>query len=255
MNQLVFVVNDRPVTDSLTVATVFGKTHDKVLRDIRELGCSEQFRLSNFGESSYTNKQGREMPKYIMTEQGFTLLVMGYTGPRAMEFKERYIAEFERMRKELQTRHMVEQFNLPRNYPEALRALAAAAEEAEKMRQQLEEQAPKVALYDVAMQAHNSMTVGTVAKELGIGPNKLFAFLREKKVLMSSSGARWNLPYQEYIDAGYFEVRQYTITHKQSGIENKSQTLVTAKGLDFIHRLLRKHGCLQETQAVTVGER
>lgn len=102
MSDIVFVENSRAVTDSLTVAKVFGKSHDKVLRDIRELGCSEDFRLANFGESSYTNQQGREMPKYIISEQGFTLLAMGYTGPRAMEFKERYIAEFDRMRKLLQ---------------------------------------------------------------------------------------------------------------------------------------------------------
>lgn len=101
-NQLVFIHNDKPVTDSLTVAEVFGKRHDNVLKDIRELGCSAEFRLLNFEESYYINQQGRQMPKYIMTEQGFTLLVMGYTGPKAMEFKEMYIAEFHRMREELQ---------------------------------------------------------------------------------------------------------------------------------------------------------
>jgi Rha family phage regulatory protein len=108
VNQLVFIENGRPVTDSLTVAEAFGKGHDKVLRDIRELGCSEEFRLANFGESYYVNHQGRKMPRYIMTEQGFTLLVMGYTGQRAMEFKEKYIAEFHQMRERLQTANVVE---------------------------------------------------------------------------------------------------------------------------------------------------
>ena len=103
MTELVFVVNSRPVTDSLTVAEVFNKEHARVMRDIRELGCSEEFRVGNFAESSYTNQQNREMPKIIMSEQGFTLLVMGYTGENAMRFKEQYIAEFERMRKTLQT--------------------------------------------------------------------------------------------------------------------------------------------------------
>lgn len=104
MNQLVFIENGRAVTDSLTVAEVFEKAHDKVLRDIRGLGCSDEFRLSNFGESVYVNGQGREMPKYLITEKGFTLLAMGYTGQKAMEFKERYIAEFDRMRQQLQNR-------------------------------------------------------------------------------------------------------------------------------------------------------
>lgn len=101
MNALVFIDNNRVVTDSLTVANVFAKGHDKVLRDIRELECSEQFRLSNFGESTYLNQQGREMPKYLMTKNGFTLLAFGYTGSVAMRFKETYIKEFDRMQDQL----------------------------------------------------------------------------------------------------------------------------------------------------------
>lgn len=101
MKSLVFVDNNRVVTDSLTVAGVFGKEHNKVLRDIRELECSEQFRLSNFGQSTYTNKQGREMPKYLMTKDGFTLLAFGYTGSLATRFKEAYIKEFNRMQEQL----------------------------------------------------------------------------------------------------------------------------------------------------------
>lgn len=111
---------------------------------------------------------------------------------------------------------------------------------------QLRLQEPKVALYDVAMQADNAQPIGTVAKTLNTGPNKLFAFLRERKILISH-GAKYNLPYQEYIDRGYFTVRQYTVTHFTQGIENKSQTLVTAKGMAFIHRLLE-----QSKELVTV---
>lgn len=88
-------------TTSRDVAEVFGKEHNKVLRDIRELECSEGFRLSNFGQSSYTNAQGKEQPCYQMTRDGFTLLVMGYTGEKAMQFKEAYIKAFNEMEKEL----------------------------------------------------------------------------------------------------------------------------------------------------------
>lgn len=102
MNQLVFIDNGKPVTDTLTVAEAFGKEHRRVMQDIRELACSDEFRVHHFVQSDYINGQGRRTPKYLMTEQGFTLLVMGYTGPRAMDFKERYIAAFEVMRQELQ---------------------------------------------------------------------------------------------------------------------------------------------------------
>lgn len=101
-SQLVFVQDQQVVTDSLTIAAAFEKGHDKVLRDIRSLKCSDQFRLANFGESSYLNKQKREMPKFIITFDGFAILAMGYSGEKAMHFKERYINEFNR------TRHLLE---------------------------------------------------------------------------------------------------------------------------------------------------
>lgn len=101
MNKLVFIDNGKTVTDSLTVALVFRKEHDKVMRDIRELECSEEFSLANFGESTYTNDRGRTYPKYIITQDGFSFLVMGYTGKEAARFKEKYIAEFNRMREQI----------------------------------------------------------------------------------------------------------------------------------------------------------
>lgn len=84
---LVFIDNGRVVTDSLMVVEAFGKGHDKVLRDIRELGCSEKFNLANFGEVEYKDSRNRTYRKYLITQDGFTLLAMGYTGPTAMEFK------------------------------------------------------------------------------------------------------------------------------------------------------------------------
>lgn len=90
---------ERSVVTSLDVAETFGKEHNKVLRDIRELDCSDEFRLSNFGQSSYVNLQGKKMPMYYMTRDGFTLVAMGYTGEKAMKFKEGYIRQFNEMEK------------------------------------------------------------------------------------------------------------------------------------------------------------
>lgn len=75
---------------SLDVAETFGKEHFHVLRDIDKIGCSEDFRQSNFGLSTYTSTQNKDLPMYIMTRDGFTLLVMGYTGELAMKFKVRH---------------------------------------------------------------------------------------------------------------------------------------------------------------------
>ena len=98
MSEIVFCGENRQaLTNSLLVAEVFHKTHDKVLRDIRELACSQEFRETNFGLSSYINKQNKKMPMFTMNRDGFTILAMGYTGKKAMQFKEKYISAFNKM--------------------------------------------------------------------------------------------------------------------------------------------------------------
>ena len=86
----------KPFCDSLQVAETFGKEHGHVLRDIRELECSSEFWQSNFGESNYKSR-GKKYPKLLMTKDGFTFLVMGYTGKEAAAFKEAYINRFNQM--------------------------------------------------------------------------------------------------------------------------------------------------------------
>jgi Rha family phage regulatory protein len=85
------------VVTSLDVAETFEKEHRRVLQDIRDLKCSEEFRLHNFVQSSYINEQGRNQSMFIMTRDGFTLLAMSYTGEKAMKFKEAYINQFNEM--------------------------------------------------------------------------------------------------------------------------------------------------------------
>ncbi len=89
------------VVTSLDVAETFEKEHRRVLQDIRELGCSDDFRVHNFVQSDYLNQQNHSQPMYFMTRDGFTMLVMGYTGEKAMRFKEGYIRQFNEMEKAL----------------------------------------------------------------------------------------------------------------------------------------------------------
>lgn len=98
---LVTLSHNRLVTTSLTVADHFSKEHPHVLRSIRNLDCSEEFRLSNFGQSSYQNAQNRPQPMYELTRDGFMFLCMGFTGANAAHWKERFISEFNRMEQAL----------------------------------------------------------------------------------------------------------------------------------------------------------
>lgn len=88
------LVHGKATTTSLKVAEAFGKQHNLVLRAIANLDCSPEFRLCNFAQSSYLNQQGKEQPSITLTKDGFVFLCMGFKGPEAAHWKEKYIAAF-----------------------------------------------------------------------------------------------------------------------------------------------------------------
>lgn len=111
---LVSIDDGEPKTTSLAVAKKFGKSHSVVLRAIENIECSDKFRQCNFAlvmeSMTYTDKNGLSKSKQTkrvghveMTKDGFTFLVMGFTGKQAAKFKEDYIGEFNRMTEYLNT--------------------------------------------------------------------------------------------------------------------------------------------------------
>lgn len=103
----VSLIDNRPATTSLAIAEHFGKRHDHVCRDIRRI-CSEtpeEFHIPNFGEMFRTVKIGngaeREELYFTVFFDGFILLVMGYTGKKALGMKLAYIAKFNEMKEQL----------------------------------------------------------------------------------------------------------------------------------------------------------
>jgi Rha family phage regulatory protein len=148
MNNLVFIENDRVVTDSLTVAEVFGKRHDNVMSDIanqiqklNEAGESE-WGVLNFQETQYQHPQNKQWyKKYLLTEEAFTIVAMSYTTPEAMKMKVKFIQEFKRMKEELQ-----KQISQPKSQAEMLLIYA----------QQFVEQERKLKVLEIETQKHSS---------------------------------------------------------------------------------------------------
>jgi len=105
MLELVSITDQRAITTSKIVADAFEKDHHNVLRAVRGLDCSEKFRALNFEatqiEVTLPTGGKRMSPAYNITRDGFTFLAMGFTGSRAAQFKERFIAEFNRMEQAL----------------------------------------------------------------------------------------------------------------------------------------------------------
>ena len=96
------VVNGHPTTLSTQVADYFGKNHQHVTRDIRNLiDKCPNLGLSNFGQTTYKDSQGKNQPCYRMDRKGFVLLAMGFTGEQALKFKIAYIDAFDEMEAQL----------------------------------------------------------------------------------------------------------------------------------------------------------
>lgn len=106
MNNLVIMKSKQALTTSLKVAETFEKKHQHVLRDIDSLKKD----VSNFGhmfeETSIKDSYGREQRAYFMNRDGFTLLAMGYTGKKALQFKLKYIEAFNKMEKTIREQEL-----------------------------------------------------------------------------------------------------------------------------------------------------
>jgi Rha family phage regulatory protein len=105
--ELVEVSSGRCMTSSLKVAEAFRKEHSNVLQSLRNLECSQEFNRLNFQETSVPDVQGRNQPVFNMTRDGFMLLVMGFTGKKAMQCKEKYIEAFNIMEKHIKETSLV----------------------------------------------------------------------------------------------------------------------------------------------------
>lgn len=103
MNELVHLENNEAVCSSLEIAEKFGKRHDKLIAEIRRMysdligkGSPQNGGAKFFFEATYENR-GKQYPMYLMNRDGFSLLVMGFTGKKALDWKLKYINAFNQM--------------------------------------------------------------------------------------------------------------------------------------------------------------
>ncbi len=101
MDNLIKSVDGILMTTSKVIADTFGKKHRDVMRDIAALKCSDDFRVRNFAQSYYVSSQNKNIQCYDITRDGFTILCMGFTGEKAMAWKEKYIDAFNKMERGL----------------------------------------------------------------------------------------------------------------------------------------------------------
>ena len=102
---LVSINNNQVVVSSRQVADNFGKQHKDVLESIRGILAAENSATTFFYESTFTNR-GKQYPEYLLNRDGFSLLVMGFTGEKALEWKLKYINAFNAMEQELRNKEL-----------------------------------------------------------------------------------------------------------------------------------------------------
>lgn len=99
------VNNGIVVASSRDIAERFNKRHADVIRNIENKLLNAKLRSANyFIESSYTDNSGKSNKEYLLTRDGFSFIVMGFTGEKADEFKMNYIKAFNLMENELKAR-------------------------------------------------------------------------------------------------------------------------------------------------------
>ena len=143
----------------------------------------------------------------------------------------KYFIDAEKKLKEKQ------QLQLPKDYLSALKALVASEEEKQKLQEENKAMLPKAEFYDAVTDSKDAIPMAQVAKVLGVkglGRNKLFQLLRDKKLLRGN-----NEPMQFYCDLGYFRVveTRYTVN---GDTKINLKTLVTQKGLDHIRKIVEE---------------
>lgn len=245
MNELVFKgANDQALTNSLLVAEKFGKEHQHILRDIRNLigGMSNFGETSYFVETSYIHEQnGREYPMYVMNRDGFTLLAMGFTGEKALKFKLDYINAFNKMEQTIKSGNYL----VPHSFSEALMLAAKQQEQIEEQQKKIKQDAPKVLFADAVATSQRSCLVSELAKIIqqngvNIGQNRLFQWLRDNGYLCAK-GQYYNQPTQRAMEMGLFEIKQTTINKPDGSILVTTTTKVSGKGqVYFVNKFLQK---------------
>jgi anti-repressor protein len=168
-----------------------------------------------------TNGGNQELT--IINESGIYQLVMTSKMPNAIKFKDWVTSQvLPSIRKTGSYSIKHPEFKIPQTYAEALRLAADQAERIEEQAKKIEQDKPKVEFADKVLDSKNSISIGEFSKLIGWGQNKLFLWLRDNKYLMAN-----NIPYQKYIESGYFKVIEYLIDKKK---ESKIKTLITGKG-------------------------
>lgn len=262
MNEIVYRgESNQPLTNSKLVAEVFEKEHKHVREAIKKLLTTAENSTVRqmFSESTYLNEQNKEQPMFIMNQDGFTLLAMGFNGKKAMEFKLKHIEAFNAMKRQIEQSKP----SVPQNYLEALKSLVKSEEEKQQLalenkKQQeqiltiskmnmelgnkITEMLPKVSYYDKILQSNATMTITQIAQDYGMSAIKMNKELESMRIQHKMRG-QWIL-FVQFLKGGHVHSRAVDIVRSDGSHDVKCNTEWTTKGRIFLYEALKAKGIL-----------
>lgn len=240
--------NGEPVASSLQIAESFGKEHNHVLRDIKVLleGMPKNGQTPMFYKTGYVHEQnGQTYPMYQMNRDGFSLLVMGFTGKAALEWKLKYIAAFNEMERRIKQPQMTpaalrEAILNPDTVIQLCQQIKAEREknarltaENAKLTAANEIMQPKADYFDQQVAANQLTGLNETADALRIPRRTFVAWLVERKYLYRNHCNK--LVPDPCMNDGLFQPKEYTISGSPL---NGTQTMVTPKGRETFRLML-----------------
>ena len=237
---VVFIQDGEVFANSRDVAEYFGKRHDNIVRDIEKLIAE---RVPNFGQTVVyrENPSGGASIKskaYNMDRDGFTLLAMSFSGKKALQFKLRYIEQFNAMEAELRR-----QSNVVIDYSDPAILIGVMNHlqlENKKKDELIAEQEQHLKKLDRLEGAEGSMCISDAAKTLGVKRDDLFRFMDSRRWIFKRSGNKNWLAYDEKRRAGYMEHDDHLYIDAEGRERVATRALVTAKGLVKLAELLNQ---------------
>ena len=189
--------------------------------------------------SDGTSPKGGNPNVNVINESGLYALIMRSNKPEAKKFRKWVTKEvLPAIRKHgmyATPQKVEEMLRDPDTMIQVLQALKAEREKVKALTAQAEENRPKVIFAEAVDASKDSILVGNLAKLLTqngikIGQNRLFAWLRDHGYLCSCKGERWNIPQQQYVDQGLFELKKTVVNNPDGSTRVTHTTKVTGKG-------------------------
>lgn len=243
-NEIVLNRNNQAVTTSIKVAKYFGKRHDHILRDIENMKKD----VPTFGEmfklGSTKDSYGRQRKTYFMNQEGFTLLVFGFKGSKATQFKLKFFDAFKRMEKIIKDNHL-DSYMIADPVERAKKWLQEYQRTA-KLEQENKALKPKALFADSVSTSKDTILVRELAKLLkqngvDIGAVRLFAWLRNNGYLIKRKGSDYNTPTQRSMEMGLFRVKEFIHTDGLGTPKITKTPKVTGKGQQyFINKIMEE---------------